>query len=340
MKKVFIGIDFSKLKFDAVFLEATNVDKPVHKEFTNDLSGCKSFICWAKSHTRSSKKDWLVCGEATGIYTRELTAFLNQSKIDIWIEDPKQIKRSLGMIRGKTDKVDAYRIALYAYRFKDKAQSSYVRSKALDQIKDLTAYGERLKRQKQALKVSANELKRVKNNDSIVDFIHQDSESKMLEIKKTLKNIEKKIKNLINQNAALFENYELISSVKGIGFKNTIMILILTGNFSGFTQASKFGCYCGVVPFEYSSGSSVSGTTRISELANKKMKAFLTQAANSAVRHDKNLKDYYNRKLQDGKDHALIINNVRNKLIHIIFGVIKNRKPYDPNWNNTIQKSA
>ena len=340
MKKVFIGIDFSKLKFDAVLIESNNAKAGLHQEFTNDLAGFQSFISWAKSHTQNTKKSWLVCGEATGIYTRELTAYLNQSKIDIWIEDPKQIKRSLGMIRGKTDKVDAYRIAIYAYRFQDKAKSSHVRSKVLDQIKDLTAYQERLKRQKQALKVSAYELKRVKNNDLIVDFIFQDSESKIFEIEKTLKSIDKKIKSLINKDSVLLQNYELVSSVKGIGLKNAVMILILTGNFSDFTQASSFGCYCGVVPFEHSSGTSVSGRTRISELANKKMKAFLTQAANSAVRHDKNLKEYYIRKSQDGKDHAPIINNVRNKLIHIVFGVIKTRKPYDPDWNNTIQKSA
>ncbi|WP_419142453.1 IS110 family transposase, partial [Aliarcobacter butzleri] len=57
--------------------------------------------------------------EHTGIYNAHLLELLDQQKLAIWLESSLQIKQAGGMQRGKTDKVDAQRIALYAYRFRD-----------------------------------------------------------------------------------------------------------------------------------------------------------------------------------------------------------------------------
>ncbi|MFW0694666.1 IS110 family transposase, partial [Aliarcobacter butzleri] len=64
-------------------------------------------------------KQALFCMEHTGIYNAHLLELLDQQKLAIWLESSLQIKQAGGMQRGKTDKVDAQRIALYAYRFRD-----------------------------------------------------------------------------------------------------------------------------------------------------------------------------------------------------------------------------
>ncbi|MFI5132002.1 MAG: transposase [Chitinophagales bacterium] len=104
--------------------------------------------------------------------------------------------------------------------------------------------------------------------------------------------------------------------------------LIKTKNFTRFTNGKKFSCYCGSAPFEHSSGTSIKKRTRISHLADKSMKTLLTQAAKTAIQHDKELKQYYQRRTDMGKSKRSTMNVVRNKLIHRMFAVIKRQTPY------------
>ena len=339
MKKIFIGVDFSKLTFDAVLIEDVNTSLTAHQSFSNDLCGYDAFINWIKDHTQLSIHYWLVCGENTGLYSYCLTEYLNKACIDIWLENPLQIKRSLGIIRGKSDKVDALRIAMYAYRFRDKAKSTKIREQILQQVSDLMTYRTRLIEVKNALLIPANELFRVRQDQS-AEYIHWETQNQVCYFDKIIKEVECHVNKLLSQDNLLYQNYKLITSIKGIAFVNAVMVMVLTNNFTNFTDPRKFGSYCGVVPFSHTSGTSIKYKDRVSHLANKKMKKYLTQAARAAVIHDPKIRDYYIRKLQDGKDRALVINNVRNKLIHKIFGVIKTRKPYDSNYTSTPKNAA
>lgn len=118
------------------------------------------------------------------------------------------------------------------------------------------------------------------------------------------------------------------------------MTIVITGNFTTFNDPRKFGCYCGVVPFSNSSGSSLAGAERISPLANKKMKTLLSSGAESAIKHNCVLRDYYLKKKQEGKNRRVIINNVRNKLIHIMFAVIRKRTAYIESYKQEIKYIA
>jgi transposase len=339
MKKVFIGVDFSKLTFDAILIEDVNTSLTAYNIFSNDQSGYDAFITWIKEQTMLGEHTWLICGENTGLYSYSLTEYLNKASIDIWLENPLQIKRSLGITRGKNDKVDALRIAMYAYRFRDKSKSTKIREQTLQQVSDLMTYRTRLIEVKNALLIPANELFRVRQ-DQAAEYIHWETQNQVCYFDKIIKEVENHINALIAKDKLLYENYCLITSIKGIAFVNAIMVIVLTNNFNDFTAPRKFGSYCGIVPFSYASGTSIKSKDRVSHLANKKMKKYLTQAARAAVIHDPKLREYYIRKLQDGKDRSLIINNVRNKLIHKIFGVIKTRKPYDSNYTTTPKNAA
>ena len=115
----------------------------------------------------------------------------------------------------------------------------------------------------------------------------------------------------------------------GIGFATAVHLLIATENFTRFEDVRKLICYCGVAPFEHSSGTSIRGKTRVSHLANKKLKSLLTMAAISAIQHDPELKAKYEQKLKEGKAKMSALNIIRAKLIERVFAVIKKQKAYE-----------
>jgi transposase len=144
-----------------------------------------------------------------------------------------------------------------------------------------------------------------------------------------IKEIEAEIKKIIDADESLRVNYELMTSVVGIGFATAVHVLIATENFTRFTDPRKFNCYCGVAPFEHTSGSSIRGKTRVSHLANKKLKSLLTMAAISAVRFDPELKLKYEQKLKEGKAKMSALNIIRVKLIERMFAVIRKQTKYE-----------
>ena len=340
MKKIFIGIDFSKLKFDAAIYNGQTNQKMGSQEFVNELSGFKELLKWINLIAGSKHQEWIFCGEHTGLYSYALPVFLSEKHIDICLESGLQIKRSLGIQRGKTDSVDAIRIAEYAYRHKDKLQLFNPLSNALDGLKDLLAYRDRIIKAKKMFQISSKELKSVKKKGVISEYVVLDSNSEIVSLESKLKNCETQIKELIKKELCLLENYELLTSIKGIGLVNAAAVIVATANFALFSDPRKFGCYCGVVPFKHSSGTSVKGRTKISNFANKKLKALLTQAARTCVMHDVEMKLYYQRKIAEGKKDRIVINNVRNKLIHKMFAVVNNKTKYDPNYMNPLKQAS
>lgn len=340
MKRFFIGIDFSKQKFDAAIFDSVESLTIEVREFENAEDGYKLMLKWVKQTTKFAAKECFFCGEHTGLYSLEFSKFSLKEGLDFWLESGLKIKQSFGMVRGKTDKTDAILIAEYAFRFQDKAVLFKGVDQVLEQIKDLYAFRKRLLDFKNSLKVSSRELYRVKSDDNIASYINDNSAEIIMKIESQIKDIEKRIRELLKLNSQVWENYQFLTSIKGIGMINALLALIVTGNFTLFTDPRKYGCYSGVVPFSHKSGTSVRGKDRVSHMANKMVKANLTQAARCAVRFDPNLRQYYQRKILEGKNERLVINNVRNKLIHIMFAVVRNRQKYDENFQHSLSKAA
>ena len=117
-----------------------------------------------------------------------------------------------------------------------------------------------------------------------------------------------------------------------------VAFLIYTQDFTGrrcaaFDNGRQFACYAGVAPFEYSSGSSIRGQTKISPLANRKMKALLSNCASAAVQHDPQLKLYYQRKVKQGHRGAeklsyLFLMQLEPKLVNRVFATVNRGKEY------------
>ena len=339
MKKVFIGIDFSKLKFDAAIYNVDTKAIVSTQVFENEKVGYESFLQWVKENTRCQKSGLQFCGEHTGYYSGNLSVFLYESGYDMWLVSGLEMKLTQGIKRNKTDRVDACKIAEYAFRYQDKTVLFQPVSKALEEIRELLSYRERLVETRKVLTTSAQEMKRVKDNVSC-DYIYRDSLEYIKSLNASVRNCEKRIEALLKQDIALNTNYSLVSSVVGIGLVNAALILVATANFTLFDSPRKFGCYCGVVPFEHSSGSSVRGKTRVSKMANRYLKTKLTLAAQNAVRFDPELKEYYQRKRSEGKNSWLVLNNVKNKLIHRIFAVVRDGQMYEKQYTHPLKQVA
>ena len=140
--------------------------------------------------------------------------------------------------------------------------------------------------------------------------------------------IEKQMKGLIESDEKIRQQYELATSVKGIGLICACYMIALTNCFTEFKTWRKFACYAGSAPFEHLSGKSIMGKTKISHYANKQMKTILTNAVKSAVQYDKELKLYYQRRIAEGKHKKVVINIIRNKLISRVFAAVKRGSPY------------
>jgi transposase len=339
MKKVFIGIDFSKLKFDVAIYSVESKAIVSTEVFENEEDGFNLFLKWVKEKTSCNKSGILFCGEHTGYYSGKLSLFLHESGYDMWLVSGLELKLTQGLKRNKTDRVDACKIAEHAYRYQDKVVLFQPVSKALDEIRELLSYRERLVETRKVLTTSAKEMKRVKDNASC-NYIYRDSIEYIKSLNASVRDCEKRIEALLKQDISLKTNYKLVSSVVGIGLVNAALILVATDNFTKFENPRKFGCYCGVVPFEHSSGTSVRGKTRVSKMANRHLKTKLTLAAQNAVRFDPELKEYYQRKLREGKNNWLVLNNVKNKLIHRIFAVVRDRQMYEKQYVHPLKQAA
>ena len=145
---------------------------------------------------------------------------------------------------------------------------------------------------------------------------------------KNLTIVDQRIDELIASDKDLTEKYRLVTSVPGIGKITFCYLVYFTNEFQNYAQSKQLACYCGVVPFEYTSGKTVRGKPKVHNMANKLMKKLLHTAALCAVTHYPEFKAYYERKVAENKHRMLILNNVRNKLIIRVAAVVKNNCPY------------
>jgi transposase len=340
MKNLFIGIDFSKKKFDASVVDGSDASVALHEEFENTTEGCKALLSWVARQTAREKSEWLFCGEHTGQYCVLVSEFLARKEYDLWLENPLQIKRSMGVRREKNDRADSRVIAQYACRFRDNARRFHLPDASLDALRTYMAFRSRLVKSKQVLLVAAGELRASRGRSAAENYVYEQSYDEVEQLNQRIKEVERHMQEVVKKNDALQENYTLVTSVKGIGAINAISILAATNNFTRFERSRQFACYSGVAPFERSSGTSIHSGAHVSPLANKQLKTLLTSAARSAVRFDPVLKAYYARKLAEGKKDFVIINNVRSKLIDRIFAVVRTKQLFVDNYQHPLKKAA
>ncbi|HET8685716.1 MAG TPA: IS110 family transposase [Methanosarcina sp.] len=340
-KNHFIGIDVSKDTLDAAMHSLESAVKFEEKRFENNVSGYQAMLSWIKKK-KHSLDECVFCMEHTGVYSLNPAVYLCEQELFVSVVPALEIKRSIGVTRGKNDKVDARRIAEFAMDKKEKLSPFQVPGKILLQIKQLLTYRDQLRKECSSFKTSIKSHERYQLNTGM-DYVTTELKEMIEQLGKRISDVDKKIEQLIEKDESLKSNSNLIQSVNGIGPVISAFLLVTTANFSSFDDGRKYACYAGVAPFEHSSGISIKGKTAVSHLANKRMKTLLYNAANTAAIYDPELKKYYHRKKSEGKDHKLIMNAICCKLIYRVFAVVKRQSAfvtlYKENFKNDLHRS-
>jgi transposase len=321
-----IGADISKKSID-LFCHGLHE----HLKIKNDVTGFRKMQLWLMK-LELPTKDLVIVMEHTGYYSYHFEGFLHQNQIHFCKVSALAIKKSLGLVRGKTDKIDAGRIARYGYEKQDRLRLEMPVDATLHRLQILNSTRSLLVKQRSSLICAVKEYRVILDQK---DPIIKGQLKLIRELTTQIEALEKKMKELLLKPGSIAENFRLLISIKGIGLIVAVATLIKTNNFTKFKNRKKFSCFCGSAPFEYSSGTSIRKKTRISHLADKYMKTLLTQSAKTAIQHDKELKEYYQRRTQLGKSKTSTLNVVRNKLIHRMFAVIKRQTPFIPEYRKT-----
>lgn len=316
-----VGIDVSKQTID-VYLHHLKV----HEVFSNNKSGFVNMEKWIRKQGVLSSNS-LYCFENTGWYSVGLSFYLHGLNRYYVCANALEIKRSIGLKREKSDKADARNIAHYAWLRREELECSRPPSEKLIELQRMVSLREQLSKQIVSLKNVRHGMLPVTpspSTDRTITLLDQSLSS----LKKQLKKIEKEMEALISQDEELKPNYDLVLSVRGVGKILATQLLLHTQNFTIFENARQFSAYCGIAPYPYQSGTSIKGTPRVHSIGDKKMKSLINSCAVSAVQHDKELREYYLRRISEGKPKMLVLNIIRNKIIARAFATVKRGTPF------------
>ncbi len=315
-----LGVDVSKNTLD---ISCAELNK--HIKIQNTSVGFAKLKRWCALEKIKLRGSFFVM-EYTGGYEYKLIRYLEARRYVYARISGLAIKKSLGISRGKNDKVDSYRIAKYGEEKYKLIQRSRPLDHATITLKELLRFRKRLVRENAGYQVTVKERKymyNVKRTDLICKSLAQKHAANTQEIAA----IEIELMKIIDGDEKLKNNYGLITGIKGIGKVNALMTIAYTENFTSFTNPRSYAVYVGVIPFDYSSGTSLKGRKRISHIAHKELKTELNQAARIAMRWNKDLKTYAEKKLES-KCYKIVLNNIKFKLILRMFAVIKRNEPY------------
>ena len=323
MEKHFIGIDISKDTFDVCVLDRDHQTVLRHRMYSNDTKGIQAFIKDADCHFQ----DVWVCMEHTGHYAALLIRELTAHQVKLSLVNPLEVKRSAGMVRGKDDKVDAYRIASYLLRNAFKLKPYKPCSESLAKLKVKLGLREFYVKMVVQCKNNIKSLEVLARSQDVAQEINT-LRSSLAGHQEVIQDLEKQMVEIIDADLEIKHTYQQIRSVDGIGFVVAATCIVETDNFTSFTDARKFSCHAGLAPFPYQSGTSVRGRARTSRLRKASLKALLIRAGMTAGHYDPQLRAFKQRKLDEGK-HKMVVNvALANKVIARMFAVAKRQQPY------------
>jgi len=325
MRNYYVGIDTSKKTIDASIVSSTNQDL-FHISLLNNTLGFKKLLSWSQG--KSKGLSVFYCIENTGHYNRDLCKYLENHKQKFSLINASEIKFSLGIKREKSDKKDSELIALYGLKFPERLQQNTLIGDELLGLQLLLSQRKLLQSKELDFQRNIKMLKHSLSNDKMAKIIVRKNTSFRKYLQKNRKEVEFKIDQYVEDRPIIKKNYDLLRSIPGVGQIIALQTIVHTRNFTMITQPRKFSCYCGVAPFKNESGTSVRKGTRVSFYGHKGLKRLLNFGAMNAVKIDPQLKEYYQKKVEEGKNKMSVLNAVRNKIIHRMFAVVDRGTPY------------
>jgi transposase len=333
MANYYFGIDVSKKTLDVALLKDGTIVS-THVIENNQKIIQNFFQPYSKQLQLAGDEAW-VCMEHTGIYNSLLLEVLSTLTFKICLEPALQIIKSQGMTRGKSDAIDAKRIALYAYKNRQELKIWQPQRPALQKIKALLSQRSRLVKVKSQLETPIRECAGFLDRQ-IVKTLKSSTRATLNAIEKDLKKLEAQIDELVRLDKKLSTQYQRTTSVTGIGPITALHMIVASGEFTQIKKPKQFACHAGVAPFEHTSGTTIKGRTRVSKMADLSLKKLLHMAALSAIQCEGEMKNYYSRKVSEGKNRMSVINAVRNKLINRVFVCITQDRDYKKTYHHAL----
>ena len=312
-----LGIDIAKQKFDAALL----VDgKTKHKTCKNSAEGFEALSLWLE-------KQGIVkvhaCLEATGNYGEDLGIYLHEAGHIVSIVNPARIKgfAQSEMIRTKTDKLDAALIARFCLAMKP--------GPWLPPPPEIRALRALVRRVDSLIDMRSQEKNRISSaHESVISLI----KGHIAYLDQEIEKIRQQIADLIGQNPHLKRRKELLNSIPGIGKATIPHILAELDDLEKFSHVREMVAFIGLAPKETLSGSSIKGKPRLCKIGHARLRKALYMPALVSIQCNPVMIDFYNRLKDKGKNGKVIVCAIMRKLVHVIFGVLKSGKKYDPNY--------
>lgn len=321
-----MGIDVSRATLEVALIDDTGT-RCGAASVKNDRKAVYGLMKrWTKEFSLA-KEDLLICLEPTSHYSNGLLRWLVEADARVWLAHPNDIQHSIGSTRGKSDQVDALRIADYARRFQDKATLFTADRLKYTALRQLITRRNQLVRDRVKHQKQQTDLNRCAEQHLRKAFNRFDRRQLRL-LDKLLEQIDGMILGAIQAEPELNRQYNLIRSVPGVGPVLAANLLAITEGFTRFKEARALSCHAGAAPYEHSSGTSVRGRTRVSPKANQGLKALLHISALGTITREGELKDYWLRKVAEGKPKMAVLNAIRNKIIRRVCAVVSRGKPY------------
>ena len=314
MSKNILGIDVAKLKLDVALIFN---GKTLTNKFDNSAKGFKLLDAWLRSlHLEQVH----ACLEATGNYSDEIAKFLHEKGHFVSVVNPFRIKgyAKSKLQRNKTDKADARLIADFC-----QTQNPRQWFPLSPPVAELQALNRRIENLEEMLQMEKNRL----------EVTPQKTKSSVTRMIKTLENeienLQKSITQHIDQNPDLKQQSELLQTIPGIAEK-TSNLLLGEIEFSHYKSAREIAALAGVTPKKEESGTSLK-QTKLSKIGNGRIRKGLYFPAMVATQHNEIIKEFAKGLEKRGKTSMQIICAAMRKLLHIAFGVLKNKQPFDSN---------
>ena len=312
-----LGIDISKQKFDAALL----VDGKIkHKTCKNSAEGFETLTLWLEKQGVGKVH---ACLEATSNYGEDLGVYLHEAGHIVSIVNPARIKgfAQSEMMRTKTDKLDAALIARFCLVMKP---GPWVPPPP--EIRTLRAL---VRRVDSLIDMRSQEKNRISTaHESVISLINDHIAYLDQEIEK----IRQQIADLIGQNPHLKRRKELLSSIPGIGKATVPHILAELDDLEKFSHVREMVAFIVLAPKETLSGSSIKGKPRLCKIGHARLRKALYMPALVSIQCNPVMINFYNRLRDKGKNGKVIVCAIMRKLVHVIFGVLKSGKKYDPNY--------
>jgi len=314
----YLGIDLAKDSIDVTLLPQDD-----YGQFSNKGSGHKQLLKWLKKREPELREIHVVM-EATNIYWEEVAQYLHQQGLVVSVVNPAAVKGfAISQLqRNKTDKVDSRVIALFGQQTQPRTWQP-----PLPHQRKLRA----LVRHKQALIKS-----RTQQRNRLVSCLDPDVKESLqgviTALEQQLADIQQKIETLIDDHDDLRNNHRLITSIKGLGSDTAHLILAEFYDLDQYANAKAVAADAGVTPAKYESGTSVRRKARMSRIGKAAVRGALFWPAQTAIRWNPIVADLADRLRQRGKPFGVILVAAMRKLLHLVFGVVKNNTPFDPDF--------